>query len=224
MDKRILIVTWLIGCFLSGCTGTYVTHYENLKLAFADPVDPSPSLDVVRESPVDLALVKIGDTVHARIALAYQENGIDKWISADKAMLAIKDGHIIKTHSFKNDLIYVSETEMMPLANINKVSSIQWRRNVDWESGEYGHVIESTFQRSNENESIEILGKLFTTIVVVERAEYLSPSKHTKWNRSWENTFWFDKDSGELLQSSQQTSPFSKRIDMQYISRAVRLM
>lgn len=223
MEKRKVLLYLLLSALLSACSGTYMTHYENLKLAFATPPDPTPSLDEINNSDADLALIKIGERSLARIALAYQENGINKWVSADNAMLVIMHGHIVKTHGFNNDLLYMSDTDKMPLYS-GKLHLNSWERLVDWDQGEYGYSVTSVFSELPGVERIDILGKSFAVRVILEQATYADPEGQWRTGASWENRFWFDEQTGILLQSSQKLSPFSDRFDIQYISRAVRLM
>lgn len=224
MEKRKVLLLICGALLVSGCSGTYLTHYENLKIAFAKPYDATPSIEMVKSSEVDFALVKNGDRPFARMALAYQENGKNKWVSADNGMLINKAGHIVKTVGLKNDLIYVSDTDTMPLSDIDQLGNIQWKRYLDWQTGEYGHEVVSTFDVKKSTTNIEIMNHSFESIMVVEKVRYAVPSSKWKLQNEWENHFWFDTKSGLLLKSSQQVSPFSERVEVQYISRAVRLM
>lgn len=222
MDKRIICLVVGSVMFLSACSGTYLTHYRNLKLAFSEAPLPQQSVEEVKASEVDWALVKSGGRALARISLAYQDADGSKWVSADNAMLVIRHGVVIKTLGFQNDLLFTHVETDIPLSS-KLTTETKWRRVQDWEAGEYGYLVESTFSNAG-NTSITIMGQNFETKVVKEVVTYQSPSDHWKLNDCWENTYWFDTNTGILLQSSQQASPFSDRFELQYISRAVRLM
>jgi hypothetical protein len=57
----------------------------------------------------------------------------------------------------------------------------------------------------------------------VEKVNFLAPANFMRLNTTWENHFWYDKQSGELLKSIERTSPLSEPLEIIYLSRIARL-
>lgn len=218
--KRSFYILTLLS-FLSACSNPLRTHYVNIQLAILLNQDAEFSIEEVRKSPVDVALIKSADRPVAVIAKAFNELGSEKWISEDKAMLIIKDHRVQRTVGFKNDQLAIFSSENDPLGNIASVANKSWYWEVDWSVGEYGYPVNSTF--SVMTESVNIMGNSFNTLHIVEEASY---DKANGWvvDKDWANHYWIDVESGLLLKTSQKAAPFSDRFDITFVSTAVRLM
>lgn len=197
------------------------SHYYNIRLAMSMDTDGRMARRLVEDSDVKVAFVKSGERGWATVALAFNENGQEKWISGDRAMLVTKNGYVVKTIGFTNDLLFTSNVENLPLPNYRESSS--WARFHDWFKGEYGYEVHSKFTKVAE-ENIEILGEIFNTVKVMESAEYLGEADSIRFDRQWNNYFWYDKKSGALLQSQQKVSPFADEFTITYASLALSLV
>lgn len=220
MKKLSAIFVFLF--LLNGCTNPLQSHITSLKLAYRLNQDAEISLDKVLESKVDLALIKSGDRPVAIIAKAFAEEGKDKWISEDRAMLVVESGRIIRTQGFKNDLLSLSGIGPDPLLQPEKLNGSSWRSLSDWESGEYGYLSESNF--TVESEDITVLEHHFSTIKVTESVEFKAKRNWLIGNQQWDNVYWFDRHSNRLLKAKQRTAPHSNEFLITFVSTAAELL
>ena len=228
MIKLILLA---ISVFITGCSGTYHSYYQTLKLGLSSEPEPVISLNSVQNSPIDLMQVKRGDRTTVIMALAYIEAGQHKWLSADEAMLVFEKGRVVRTLGLSTDLIHLTNKDADPLKKIAKSivkktfkSSSQqtWDRKADW-SGEYGYEIISNLSNAGE-QTLNILSDNINTTLFIETLSYLAPTNYVQSDNTWKNYFWFHTTTGELVKSIQLLSPLDKPIEMVYLSRIARIL
>ncbi|MGJ8682620.1 YjbF family lipoprotein [Paraglaciecola sp.] len=226
MNTKNLMFSTLVLIFISGCSGTYHAYYQTLKLAFSKRQGASFTLADVQKSQSDIVLVKRGDRPAIIMALAYIENNEHKWVSQDNVLLITQAGRIVRTVGLSKDLVYVSNTLADPLKFLSqKMADIElnvpWARIVDFSGDEYGHPIYSSFNFHN-NETIQALGLNINSTLIMESADYKTPSTYIQSNNNWQNYFWYD-ESGVLIKSKQKVSPLSEPLEITYLSRIARL-
>lgn len=207
--------------FLSACSPTQRAYQQNISLYFASNQDVVLSNDDVYNSPADLIYVKRGDRPIATMALAFIEDGRYKWLSRDNAMLVTENGRLVRTVGFKHDLLYSSDSNADPLKNIvnSDVEKRSWNRRIDTEHGDFGAELSSQWE-TRENTFIVIQNIQFAVVVVEESVIYKSSIYNTQ---KWTNTFYFHSSSNQLLKSSQRIAPNMDRLELTYVSRALRL-
>lgn len=220
MLKRFFLISTIV--LVQGCSGTLNSHFQTLKYAFTDLPDQILPIDEVKSSQIELAYVKSGERPMATIAKVYDEFGKEKWVSADRAMLVVSDGYIVKTLGFTNDLEYVSNLKNNPLGLGKDISNQSWERDVDWSKGEYGYRVVSNFEVLGE-EQVTITSLSFPAIKVKETVTYMSKSNRFRFDDEWENWFWIDTRSGEIIRTIQKQSPFGESFDIQFISAALQV-
>lgn len=213
---------------LSSCSGTYKRHYQTLKVAFQTQSDVNLSYDYVRDSSTDLLEIKRGDRTKIVMALGYIKSGQSTWVSNDKLLLTIEQGRIVKTTGFLNDLLYLSNTKSDPLKFITKNIDVvkgknDWMRINDWENGEYGHQVISSFSNGGQA-TLKILSKDIHTKILVEGVSYQEPKYFIQLNNKWTNYYWFDVHTGKLIKSRQLLHPLDEPLEMTYLSRVVRIV
>ncbi|WP_243695487.1 YjbF family lipoprotein [Rheinheimera sp. D18] len=209
---------------LSACAGTYNAYIDTLTLAFAKPTDISLTLADVQAAKSDLLYVKRGERSQAAMALLHIEAGQHKWVSGDKALLIIEQGRIVRTTGFSDNLLYLSNTGADAIRNVAAITpNSSWHRIADWQHGEYGYALQSTFLRQ-EQHALPFFQHSFDTILVTEDVYYASDANFLRTDRNWKNYFWFDTASGTLIKSIQTLAPFAEPIEMIYISRIARLL
>lgn len=217
-----LFVISVILLLASSCSGTHNTYYRTIKLAITRPADANVTLEETESSPSDLLLLKRGDRPSALLALAFIENNRHKWISADKAILVMEKGRIIKTLGFQKDLLYVTNLDLDPLKTPTSSSGRTWSRLSDWGGDEYGHPIESQLSYSHLD-TLNHFDKQIEVQVYKEQVRYLADSEFIRPNRTWENIYWYSKANGTLLKSYQKLSPITEPFEMTFLSRIARL-
>jgi hypothetical protein len=134
------------------------------------------------------------------VVLAYDENGQQKWVTQDRAMIATEHGRIVKTMGLGDNLQQVTNLANDPLAKANQiVDGVSWTRQMAWTEHQQVRMAtaQSTFSWDG-NDSLKIAGS--TTSVRVLEEEVTASGK------TWHNRFWIDSE-GQIRQSKQYIGP-----------------
>lgn len=212
---------FLTSMVIAGCSSTNRAYFDTLKLAFSQQ-DNEVTIEQVRQTKGDLMAVRHGDRVQAIMALAFIENGLNKWVSADHAILSMHHGVISQSHGFANDLVFHSNLTQNPLAETAS-GKREWNYTTDVEEYGYGLVVSSRWQRG-DSASLTIFGEVFAVNVIEQHVTYPGALPFYEANLSWVNRYWVSTESGEILKSQQQVSPVGEQFVMVYLSRAQRLI
>ncbi|GAC15439.1 YjbF family lipoprotein [Aliiglaciecola lipolytica] len=208
--------------FISACSSTQRAYQQNVKLYFSTKNDIELSQKDVVESPIDLIYIKSGERPYATMALGFIENNQYKWVSADDAMLVTQNGRLVRTLGLLGkNLVHVNDLTDDPLISKSDVDvSATWYREIDLNNDHYGIKLTSSFS-VEKNVPLNILNQQFVSSKVIEnvKSEGLLSRSDT-----WQNLFWYHAETGQLLRSSQQFSVDSERYEIQYVSRAMRLV
>lgn len=228
MNVKIFLLSALTLLFVSGCSGTYHAYYQTLKIAFSEQEDVEMTLIDVQQSRIDVISVKRGNRPNAIMALAYIENGQNKWISSDNAMLILEKGRIIRTLGLNENLLYTSNTDLDPLKSLpylpmtkSEPKNQTWSRIIDRSDDEYGYLLESNFSLG-QVDNLQALNLNISTTLYFEIVSFQAPANYLQLNNSWKNQYWYAKN-GELIKSIQQVSPLSESLEITYLSRIARL-
>lgn len=214
----------LVSSFLVGCSGTYHSYKESLSYAFNPEPDVELTLAQVTASAADLVYFRQGEHRQITLALAFIEQGQHKWVSTDNVVITMQQGRVVRTQGFANDLLYVESEIADPLAQgINIVNGANWQSKVDWAVDEYGYPVSSTFARP-QPDTLSLFGQQFDVLKVVETLNYDAPSQYLRFNQQWQNIYWFETSSGQLLKTQQKFSPLQIPMEFTFVSRAVRLI
>ncbi len=211
---------------LTACENTQTTlrsYYNIMQQVIEYNADHEVAYEDALSSPYKLASIKSGERGIAIIALAFVENGIDKWISNDNALLYLDSGRVVKTLGFNNDLQFTSSLELDPLKSLEPGVTSKWNRIVDWESGEYGYLVSSTFEDAG-SDILHFYGHSLNTDLWIETATYSNKSRYMRFDQEWQNKYWFDKDTGVLLRTEQKSAPFSDLMEITFVSEVVAVL
>lgn len=227
---------WLIIFFvfvISACSSTQLAYKQNIALYFTSKQGVTLSNEHIKSSPADLIYVKNGERATVAMALAFIEDAQYKWLSRDGAMLISLRGRIIRSIGFKQNLLHTSNLPSDPLALYSEPETIssarsqsentQWRRLIDTNlaaNNDYGASLVSSFE-APINTSIVIQDEAFSVYRVDENVRY---SSALYGDHAWTNSFWYDAKSNQLLQSAQTLAPNIDRLEIIYVSRALRLL
>ncbi|MDL4915509.1 MAG: YjbF family lipoprotein [Enterobacterales bacterium endosymbiont of Blomia tropicalis] len=190
----------LLACLLlQACTQTQKGLEQTVMLAISGPDDVTITSQQINDLPYASLYARINDGPRIFVVLGYNENDQQKWVTQDKAMLVTAQGRLIKTLGLPNNLQQVSNLQHDPLADglhIRKGAS--WTRIVQWtEQGKVrAATVSSLFQRG-EDQVLDVAGHRIACRVWHEQARIDSSG------REWENTFWIDSRSGEVVQARQ---------------------
>ncbi|MDO6692977.1 YjbF family lipoprotein [Aliiglaciecola sp. 3_MG-2023] len=207
--------------FLSACSSTQRAYQQNIKLYFSSKDNVTLNKESVLTSPVDLLYIKAGERPYVTLALAFIENSQYKWVSADDAVMITQNGRLVRTLGLDNNLIYVDNLDNDPMASKSNITeNATWNSYLDLDPQQYGVKLHSSFSRES-NIPLAILEQQFLTIKITE---YVTTQDALGNTENWQNEYWYHMQSGQLLRSSQQFSGLTERYDMQYVSRAMRLL
>lgn len=226
MNLKTFRLCMLIVVLTSSCSGTYLSYYQTLKIALKEQVDAKKTLVEVQQSAIDLIYVKRGERPRALLGLAAIEDGQDKWLSGDNAMLIMENGRITRTLGLDENLLYLSNTDIDPLKSIpNDLENVAqiptWSRITDRSGDEYGYPIASTFSQA-QPKTLQALGLKIDTLMFIETVDYKAPANYVRVHRSWQNHYWYTK-SGTLVKSIQKVSPMSDTLEITFLSQIARL-
>ncbi|MEP7705331.1 YjbF family lipoprotein [Paraglaciecola sp. 25GB23A] len=194
-----------------------------MRIALAEPQSLVLETEQIKQSPADLIYVKKNELATVVLALAFIESGQYKWVSVDNGALIEKDGRIIKTLSLDSNLDFISSDVSDPLASPSNIdNTTTWQRKIDFNSAQYGLVLNSTFTVL-VNQSLTIQDKIIETTLIEEQVDLIASEAHEYGHSHWVNQFWLHKETGKLLRSRQKIIPDGYYFDLTYVSRAVRL-
>lgn len=188
---------------VSGCAQHLSMVSDTAKVAILGQPDVEVSPQKVAEIPYSSAYLKVGKAPRAFVILALVEKGNLKWLSADKSMVVMRAGRVVKTVGLGEDIRYVDNLTQDPLVlGLLKPSTpMTWQHRAEW-SQVYrgGYDLQSEFQYKGI-ESILILGK--THILKRFDEQVTVPALKI----SYTNQFWLDPISGQVMQSYQYMGP-----------------
>ena len=209
---------------LTACSTTQQAYLQNLQFYFAGQKNVELTKQDVISSPVDLIYVKNGDRPYATMALAFIENEQYKWLSKDNVMFITQKGRLVQTLGLSENLVYTSNIDTDFLKNwfAKRGNAVSWERLIDiqlQERDDFGAKLLSSI-KIDENVNIKIQDTAYSTYHIVETVYYESV---LSGKASWNNEFWFERESQQLLKSSQVITPQMDSVEIVYLSRAARL-
>lgn len=168
-------------------------------LAISGPDDVTVSDEQIANLPYASLYARVDNGPRIFVVLGYLENGQQKWVTQDKAMLVMQHGRLVKTLGLRDNLQAVSNLAQDPLADALRLQNgAQWTRVVQWREQDNvrAATARSTFQRGDD-EVLNLAGERVPCRVWIETVQMESPGV------SWQNTFWIDNRDGTVLQAQQ---------------------
>ncbi|MDO6566462.1 YjbF family lipoprotein [Alteromonas sp. 1_MG-2023] len=220
-SSLLLISISLLSLLVTGCSSTIQSYVKTINLALEDRT-VSYTVDEIEASKADLLQIKAGGRDAASLALAYIDGDKYRWVSGDKVIFTMHHGVIIQSEGLDNELYYTGNLKHNPLAS-NDILPYSWARKLDLENVGYGLPISSTWRVQGE-ESRTYLGATFTVTKITESVIFPETTPFIDTSLEWENTYYLDAKSKQLLASNQKLSPQGDVYEMVYLSRIVRLM
>jgi len=189
----------LVCLLLQACTQTQKGLEQTVIMAIEGPKDVTVTPQEIDALPYASLYARINDGPRIFVVLGYNENGQQKWITRDQSMLVTAHGRLIKTLGLPDNLMNVSNLQQDPLAKgLSLTNGQHWTRIVQWTGqGKFqSATVSSTFERGDD-EVLTIAGNRIPCRVWHEALRIDS------LGREWQNTFWIDNSSGQVVQSRQ---------------------
>lgn len=189
----------LICLLLQACTATQKGLSDAATQAFLGPDDIHVTAERINALPYASMYLRVADGQQIFVVLGFNENGQQKWITSDKAMVVTQNGRVIKTLGLSDNLNQVSNLQQDPLRNpLQLTEGASWARTISWtEQGQLraGEAV-SRFTRLKD-EVLQLAGKPVACRVWQEEVSMAGNGK------SWRNTFWIDTTSGQVRKAEQ---------------------
>jgi hypothetical protein len=134
------------------------------------------------------------------VVLAYDEDGQQKWVTQDRAMINTARGRVVKTTGLGDNLQQVTGLAEDPLAKANQiVDGAGWTRQMTWT--ERQQVRSATARSSFTWDGTDTLkvGSSVTPVRILDE-------EITAAGKTWHNRFWVDTE-GQIRRSKQFIGP-----------------
>lgn len=195
---RVLIFP-LIGLFLQGCTPSQQSMVDTFSASLRGAPDVVVADEEIQALPYATMYLRLNDGQRIFVVLGYRENGLNKWLTQDHAMIVTNHGRLEKTVGLHSNLLEVTHLASDPLRNAAQLQNDQqWQRDIRWtEDGELRSArLTSTFTSAGKS-TLMIAGQPVETQLWRETVRSASPQ------REWQNTFWIENTTGLVRQSQQ---------------------
>jgi len=150
----------------------------------------------IRNMPYASQYMQLNNGPQLFVVLAFAENGQQKWVTQDQAVIVTQNYRIVKTHLGTDNLLDVTNLAADPLAKPNQIiDGTSWTRMMGWT--EYKQVRYATARSVfhwNGTDTVQ-LGSDETRVRVLDE-------EVTTDQKSWRNRYWVDED-GVIRQSEQ---------------------
>ena len=189
-----------IGNSLGSVAPAYVDAYKTIKGVIVGYENELLTPDLIKNIPYASSILKIGKGAPALIILESKEEEQETWVSSDGIYLVFKEGRIVKTSGFFNNLINFKsvETNFASLMDTNESESLIYYYSYD-----DPELIDMRVQASRRFVAKE-------KVQLMDREEELNLIEEQIVNDyiGWEvtNKFWIDDDMF-VWKSEQYISP-----------------
>lgn len=214
MRKLSLLLLCLL---LQACSQSQKGMGETVRLALFGADDIQMTNEQINTLPYASMYLRINGGQQIFVVLGYNENGQQKWITRDQAMLVTEHGRLVKTLGLPDNLDEVSNLRHDPLGDARHLSEgVSWNHSLSWtENGKTrADTAVSRFTRG-QDEILQLAGQPVACRVWHEE---VSLSEN---NLSWRNTFWVDIRSGQIRQSLQKLGADSPSIEATILKPAI---
>lgn len=194
-----LIPLLLLCLLLQACTQTQKGLGETLKLAVFGVDDITLTNEQIQSMPYASMYLRIDGGQRIFVVLGYAENGEQKWVTQDKAMLVTRNGRVVRTLGLTDNLTDINNLQQDPLAKgLTLEDGASWTRTLSWtENGKLrSGTATSRFSREKD-QLLTVAGQQIACRVYREAVEIAANGK------SWENIFWIDATTGQVRQTDQ---------------------
>lgn len=193
MKRPALILVCLL---LQACSATT----EGLGHSLWESVFESPGVlmtdDEIQNMPYASQYMQLNGGPQLFVVLAFTENGQQKWVTQDQAILVTQHGRLVKTQLGGDNLIEVNNLAADPLIKPNQiVDGATWTRTMGWtEYQQVRYAIARSVFKWDGPDSISVGSEETAVRVLVE--EVTTDQAH------WHNRYWIDSE-GQIRQSEQ---------------------
>jgi hypothetical protein len=209
---------------LAGCAELPLIANAGQAIAYAVVGAPDAEInrDAIQKLPFASISAKIGSGPRSLLVLGKHENGLKHWFSSDQAVVVTRNGRIVQTSGFPENLKNTYSKQDDPVnrklhssnygGNKRKFAHI---RTIDIdEELRFGVPIRSTFEIVGPK-LIDISGVKIETVLVKE----LNTAFSINW--SFTNLYWVDRFDGFIWKSRQHVARSFPPIEFEVLKPAL---
>lgn len=190
----------LVLCLLlQACTQTQKGLEDTVEYAVSGPGDVTVTDRQVADLPYASMYLRVNDGQRIFVVLGYNEQGQQKWVTQDKAMLVTEHGRLVKTLGLSDNLLDVNNLQNDPLRDpLHLSEQSSWTRTLSWtENGQLRAATAVSHFSRGTDEVLTLAGEAVPCRVWLEEVSVDALGKR------WQNRFWIDNSSGQVLQAEQ---------------------
>ncbi len=134
------------------------------------------------------------------MVLAYDENGEQKWVTQDRAMINTANGRVVKTTGLADNLLQTTNLANDPLVRASQIiDGASWTRQMTWT--EHQQVRAATARSTFTWDGSDTLkvGSSVTPVRILDE-------EITAADKRWHNRYWVDAE-GQIRKSKQYIGP-----------------
>ncbi|BBR60997.1 MULTISPECIES: YjbF family lipoprotein [unclassified Klebsiella] len=152
--------------------------------------------DEIQTMPYASQYMQLNGGPQIFVVLAYSEEGQQKWLTQDRAMLVTQHGRLVKTKLAGDNLLTMNNLDNDPLARANQITDgARWTRTMGWtEHQQVRYATATSTFHWDGNDTLTLSGQ-DTAVRVLEEEVTTSEA-------SWRNRYWVDSE-GQIRQSEQ---------------------
>jgi hypothetical protein len=219
--KISLVKTLLVALLVSGCAELPLIANAGQAISYA--VIGSPDIEINRASvqklPFASISAKIGSGPRSFLVLGKNENGLKHWFSADGAVIVTRNGRMVQTSGFPENLRNTSSNSPDPVnrklhnkKHSDRKNYVTYIRYLDMED-RFGVPIKSKFETVGTKEIVIADIKIKTVLIKETNTAF-------GINWSFTNFYWVDAFDGFVWKSRQHISRNFPPIDVEVLKPA----
>lgn len=192
--KRVAIVT--VCLLLQACSASLTGMGTSLWHSMTGRDGVSLTDDEIHNMPYASQYITLNHGPQLFVVLAFSEDGQQKWVTQDRAMLITRHGRLIKTIGLGDNLLQVGNLEADPLTAPAQIrDGASWTRLMGWTEHQQVRYATARSQfRWEGSDSLKTGGDVTAVRVLTETV--------TTDHASWRNRYWIDSD-GQIRRSEQ---------------------
>ncbi|WP_333892319.1 YjbF family lipoprotein [Atlantibacter subterraneus] len=192
--KRVAIIT--VCLLLQACSANLTGMGKALWNNMAGRDGVTLTDDEIHNMPYASQYMTLNHGPQLFVVLAFSEDGQQKWVTQDQAVLITQHGRVIKTTGLGDNLLQVGNLDADPLKAPGQIrNGAGWSRVMGWTEHQQVRYATARSQfRWQSSDSLKT-GSDITAVRVLEETV-------TTDRASWTNRYWIDSD-GQIRRSEQ---------------------
>ncbi len=192
--KRVAIITMCL--LLQACSANLTGMGKALWNNMAGRDGVTLTDDEIHNMPYASQYMTLNHGPQLFVVLAFSEDGQQKWVTQDQAVLITQHGRVIKTTGLGDNLLQVGNLDADPLKAPGQIrNGAGWTRVMGWTEHQQVRYATARSQfRWQSSDSLKT-GSDITAVRVLEETV-------TTDRASWTNRYWIDSD-GQIRRSEQ---------------------